>query len=96
MEKVSQLESKITTIFTPFVEPFAYIYSSLDADEQRRLLEQEMAADLRKDTPGMKGTTIRKRVGAAWSEHLLSCTLLLRAECRGFEEPTEKKKAEEA
>jgi len=27
-----------------------------------------MAEELRKDKPGMKGVTIRKRVGAAWSE----------------------------
>ena len=75
MEKVSQLESKIITIFTPCVESFACISSPVDTDEAVFCFEQEMAADLRKDKPGMKGATIRKRVGAAWSEHFLSLSL---------------------
>lgn len=75
MEKVSQLESKIITIFTRFVDTLACISSPVDTDEAVFCFEQEMAADLRKDKPGMKGATIRKKVGATWSEHFLSFTL---------------------
>ena len=75
MGKLLLRKIKHISISTLFVDTLACIYSSLHADEQRRLLEQEMAADLRKDKPGMKGATIRKRVGAAWSEHFLSFTL---------------------
>ena len=75
MEKLLRLTIKPISISITFVESFACIYLSLDADGRERDNEQDMAADLRKDKPGMKGATIRKRVGAAWSKHSLSLSL---------------------